>query len=98
MVFYVGKGHANRAYTTQSRNKHWHNIVAKHGVIVEIIAYWFTEEAAFEHEKSLIAEYRKLSQPLCNLTDGGEGPARIAQLSANAKAAYARRVACSGDK
>ncbi len=73
LIFYVGKGVKNRSHSTQHRNKHWHNTVAKHGVVIEVVAYWFTEEAAFDHEKSLISEYRKLNQPLCNMTDGGEG-------------------------
>ena len=73
LVFYVGKGAKNRSHSTQNRNKHWHNTVAKHGVVIEVVAYWFSEEAAFDHEKGLIAEYRKLGFPLCNQTDGGEG-------------------------
>jgi len=92
LVFYVGKGAKNRSHSTQNRNKHWHNTVAKHGVVVEVIAYWFSEEAAFDHEKSLIAEYRKLGFPLCNQTDGGEGASGVVHSAeSRAKMAEKRR-------
>lgn len=72
-VFYVGKGHAKRAWTTVNRNPHWVSTFKKHGLIVEVVAYWFSEEAAFDHEKVLIAEYRNSGLKLCNKTDGGDG-------------------------
>lgn len=92
LVFYVGKGVAKRAYTTKGRNSHWDRTFKKHGIIVEIVAYWFTEDAAHEHEKVLIAEYRSAGMPLCNKTDGGEGVVGLkhsdesrAKMSANQK-------------
>ncbi|RAZ47421.1 hypothetical protein DP175_03995 [Polynucleobacter paneuropaeus] len=43
-IFYIGQGSTKykRAYSTKGRNKHWHNVVNKHGYEVEILAYWET--------------------------------------------------------
>jgi len=71
-IFYVGKGIGNRAYSKR-RNNYWKRIVAKYGYEIEIVAYWENEKEAFEHEKLLIAKYKKLGCELANLTDGGEG-------------------------
>ena len=70
-VFYVGKGYGRR-YKSKSRNKHWHNIVNKHGYKVEIYLDGLQEWYAFELEKEIISFYGR--ENLCNLTDGGEGP------------------------
>lgn len=72
-VFYVGKGKDRRAYSKSDRNKHWQNIVAKHGHTVHIASRWSTETEAFEHEKFLIACFKDMGAALCNITDGGEG-------------------------
>lgn len=72
-IFYIGKGVEKRAYDTKSRNKHWQNIVAKHGFKTVILANWKTEQEAFDHEKVLIACFRDMGYKLANLTDGGEG-------------------------
>lgn len=71
-VFYVGKGKGRRAWTAQGRSNYWRNIVAKHGLIVEIVQDAMQEWWAFEMECELIALYGR--ENLCNLTDGGEGP------------------------
>jgi hypothetical protein len=71
--FYVGKGKGNRAFSKDSRNKYWHNVVNKHGYKVEFLAYWDDESEAFEHEKMIIKCFKELGYKLCNLTDGGEG-------------------------
>lgn len=70
-VFYVGKGKGKRAGSKTSRNQHWHNIVQKHGRLVEYVQKNMDEQAAYDLEKKLIAEYGRDS--LCNLSDGGEG-------------------------
>lgn len=70
-VFYVGKGTGRRAHLRQSRNPHWINIVAKHGLRIEYAAVDIQEWYAFELERELIAYYGRES--LCNLTDGGDG-------------------------
>jgi hypothetical protein len=71
--FYIGKGKGKRAWAHASRNQHWKNTVAKHGLKVEIVAEWDDEEMAFEHEKFLIACFRDMGHQLVNITDGGEG-------------------------
>ena len=73
-LFYIGKGHSNRAYSKKGRNLHWVNIVNKYGKPdVEILANWDTEKEAFDHEKLLIASFRDMGFILANITDGGEG-------------------------
>lgn len=72
-AFYVGKGRGGRATSTRSRNPRWHSTAKKHGVHVDIVARWASESDAFEHEKLLIACFRDMGHPLCNLTDGGDG-------------------------
>lgn len=69
-LFYIGKGRGKRAWQHFGRNNHWKHKVAKHGVSVEILAKWSTEQKAFEHEKFLISCFKG---SLVNLTDGGEG-------------------------
>ena len=71
--FYVGKGTKKRANWRHQRNVYWHNIVEKHGYIVEIIKECLTEERAFEKEKEFIALYKKYGWCEANFTDGGEG-------------------------
>jgi hypothetical protein len=71
-LFYIGKGKNNRLNQKHSRSKHWNSIVEKHGLHVELLANWNTEEEAFEHEKFLIACFKPLTK-LCNHTDGGDG-------------------------
>ena len=72
-VFYIGKGHGNRAFSKNGRNSWWHSVVNKHGLTTEILAEWQTEEEAFAHEKFLIACFRGMSAPLVNIANGGQG-------------------------
>ena len=72
-VFYVGKGHGNRAHNVTFRNPHWQRIVAKCGHAVHIASKWGCEEDAFAHEKFLILCFKDMGVPLCNMTNGGEG-------------------------
>lgn len=72
-IFYVGKGRGDRANCHHNRNKHWHNIVGKHGFTVQFIAYWDNESDALQNEKDVIKELRDAGCCLCNKTDGGEG-------------------------
>ena len=69
-IFYIGKGHGNRAYSKQ-RSKYWHNKVNKHGYVVEMIASGLSELNAFAMEREFIAFYGR--ENLVNLTDGGDG-------------------------
>lgn len=75
-VFYVGKGHGNRAFTKVNRSALWQNVVNKHGYIVEFIEVGLQEWAAFELEVDYIAYYGRRDTGhgnLVNFTDGGEG-------------------------
>ena len=53
-VFYVGKGHDKRAWTTDGRNQYWFNIVKKHGFYIEILLNNIQAWYAFELEKETI--------------------------------------------
>jgi hypothetical protein len=89
LVFYVGKGSGSRAFNFRGRNGHWRNTVRKHGILVDLVAWWSEEHDAFEHEKLLIACFKTLGHPLCNRTDGGEGLSGF-------KHSFATRVKLSG--
>ena len=91
-VFYVGKGSGKRYAATQDRSSYWRRIVDKHGVAIEVVAYFFDEAAAFDHERLLIAEYRASGVKLCNLTDGGDG------ASGNVMSEEARRKISEANK
>lgn len=72
-IFYIGKGSGNRAYR-KNRNKHWNNIVNKHGGFGIVILFnCLTEEDAFRIEKSLISGFKKDGLCKANYSFGGEG-------------------------
>lgn len=71
--FYVGKGTRNRANDKGHRNKHWHNIVNKHGYTVEIIFDGLENKESCQVEIDVILELRYFGYRLCNYTNGGEG-------------------------
>lgn len=75
LPFYVGKGSGNRAYdfTHKGRNKYWHRVKNKYGVIVEIIFSNLEEKEAFDCEINTILEFKYFGYPLTNITFGGEG-------------------------
>ena len=70
-VFYVGKGKRWRENSKAGRNKHWHNMVSKHGLVIEVVEKGLTNENACKMERELIAFYG--SDNLVNYTLGGEG-------------------------
>ena len=75
-VFYVGKGNDRRGWQRAGRNKLWHTIANKHGVICEIVKDNLDENLSFDLEKELISFYGRLDLRtgcLANFTDGGEG-------------------------
>lgn len=76
-VFYVGIGKSEkRAYSIHNRNKHWKNIINKHGYIVEITHRNIIWEEACAIERYLIAFYGRKDLNggvLVNMTDGGDG-------------------------
>lgn len=83
-VFYVGKGQGKRFAATHDRSTFWKRIVAKYGLVIEIVAYFFDEKAAFAHEREMIAEYRASGLRIVNMTNGGEGPSGM-KMSDEAK-------------
>jgi hypothetical protein len=78
-VFYVGKGKNRRAWCTDKRNKHWNNVVDKHGFNVDIVFEGLSEQEAFQIEKDTILEMKYFGCDLTNMTDGGEGSSGFKQ-------------------
>lgn len=76
-LFYIGIGkNKKRAYSLYNRNKHWHNIVNKHGYEIEILIDNISWELACEFETILINFYGRFDKklgPLVNMTNGGDG-------------------------
>jgi hypothetical protein len=73
-VFYVGIGSTRRAYSKSSRNKHWNDIVSKHGFKVDITHNNLLREDACLIERYLIEFYKSYSKcKLANKTNGGDG-------------------------
>lgn len=76
-VFYIGIGEKEkRAYSKQSRNPYWRNIVKKAGYYVEIIYSDLTWDLASNMEQYLIKQYGRCDLglgDLVNLTNGGDG-------------------------
>jgi hypothetical protein len=71
-IFYVGKGRRYRENSKHSRNKHWNNVVSKHGFTVCVVASNLTNKEACEFEKLLISKLKETDK-LTNYTIGGEG-------------------------
>ena len=80
-VFYIGIGTTKkRAYSKQSRNPLWHNIVDKYGYEVQILKKDLSWEEACELETLLINYYGRRdlgTGSLVNMTDGGEGKTNV---------------------
>jgi hypothetical protein len=73
-VFYIGKGINDRAFSFNDRSHDWKRAVKlNEGVSIKVLAYWNTEEEAFEHEKFLISCFEDLNYALVNKTKGGKG-------------------------
>jgi len=76
-VFYVGKGHGQRAWNTKSRNSNWQSKVKSlsNGWQVEIVKDDLSENEAFDLEISLIEKYggpQALGGKLTNEALGGK--------------------------
>lgn len=74
-IFYIGIGSdKRRAFKKSGRNKHWHNIVNKHGFSVEYLYENISKEDACEIEKQLIAKYGRFCDGgiLVNSSIGGD--------------------------
>jgi hypothetical protein len=77
-VFYVGKGRGRRAWKAhnETRSALWLQVVAKHGLIVEIAQDGLQEWYAHELECELISLHGRRDTghgQLVNFTDGGDG-------------------------
>lgn len=76
-IFYVGIAKSKKRFTSNySRNKHWNNIVKKHGFYYKILLESNDWSKCIEKEIELIKYYGRLDLKtgvLCNMTDGGEG-------------------------
>lgn len=75
---YVGKGKGRRAWDFKSRknfHKRWLKKLFRKGLrpTVKILARNLDEKTAFELEIAIIKASRELREPICNLTNGGEG-------------------------
>lgn len=72
---YIGKGTGNRInlHDHHSRSAKYRNAFRKYGCTAEVLAYFATEDAAYEYEALKIAEVRTDGLRLLNLTDGGSG-------------------------
>jgi len=72
--FYVGKGHGDRYFRTNSRSDYFKNIYKKVPTAVSILIENLSEKEALEYECWYINEYKFVfGYDLCNLTDGGDG-------------------------
>jgi hypothetical protein len=71
-VFYIGKGHGNRAWDKNGRSAYWNNITKNQEYVVEIVKNNLTEQDSYSMEKELIALYGKVQDKGClvNMTDG----------------------------
>lgn len=71
--FYIGKGNQTRVNSFK-RNKVWHRIALKHGIIREVVLGTYDNAFALEEEIRLIDEFKThVRHAGANLTDGGEG-------------------------
>lgn len=77
-LFYIGIGkNKQRAYSKESRNDKWHEIVNEYDFDVEIIYENLTKDEAAEIEKQLISKYGRIGFEedgiLVNIHSGGYG-------------------------
>jgi hypothetical protein len=79
IIFYIGIGSDKkykRANSKYKRNKYWHNIVNKHGYVIEIVKDGLSWEEACKIEIELISKYGRKDLGkgfLVNMTEGGDG-------------------------
>lgn len=71
-VFYIGKGSGNRCMVKNGRSKHWHNIVNKHGLSIEILKSDLSLIDSLICEREMIKYFKDNGAILCNQTNGGD--------------------------
>lgn len=64
-VIYIGKGTKNR-YKAKKKNKFLNRLLEDNECDVRIVAYYETEEEAFEAERQRIVSYKSIGQAVCN--------------------------------
>lgn len=64
-IIYVGKGSKNR-YKSKKKNKFLNRLIETENCDVRIIAYYSTEEEAFEAERKRINSLKEVNQAICN--------------------------------
>lgn len=72
LLFYVGKGKNNRYISKSGRNKHWKNVVNKHGFISKKLKINMTENEALLLEEILINRIGINNLTNCNFFNGGK--------------------------
>ena len=73
-IFYIGKGSLKRAHSSHGRNIFWKRTVEKCGGFkTQILAWWKTEQEAFDHEIFLIDTFKNMGHKLTNIAEGGLG-------------------------
>lgn len=70
-LFYIGKGKGKRSGDRSNRNLWWQRKVEKHGFTHKVLAFWPSEQEAYDHEEFLIACFKDLGYKLVNLASGG---------------------------
>lgn len=83
-VFYVGIGSEKRAYSSNSRNKHWKDFVSVYEYYVDITHKNIQRVDACLIERYLIEFYKTFSKcKLTNKTNGGDGADHYSSLVMN---------------
>lgn len=72
-IFYVGKGKGGRFADTANRNQHWHNVVNKHGLDIDLLHCALSDSEAIRLEIETIEACKNFGIKLVNATNGGEG-------------------------
>lgn len=72
-IFYVGAGRNGRSKSKCGRSKFWLATVAKHGLLIEILASDLSFQGSRDLEILTISSLRDAGYKLCNMTAGGEG-------------------------
>lgn len=91
-IFYVGKGFGRRAFSKDNRNRFWHNIVNKHGKVVEFIEQNMSESGALSLESNLIMKYKALGLCRANLSSGGTSGASGIKWSQESRENFSKKM------
>lgn len=70
---YIGKGHGNRAWNSDSRNGVWETVFKAYFPEVRLLAESLSEAESLDLERNKILAERKINTRLINICDGGIG-------------------------